>query len=63
VFRHPKRAARRAIPWRRDASIRWCASAACVCSLAFTLEGHSVSAQAANVHKLSLRYGASGWRF
>src|SRR6185369_15941877 len=54
------RNARGGIPWRREASIR-VRDAALRLLACHHLEGHSVSAQAANVHKLSLRYGASGW--
>jgi hypothetical protein len=50
------------IPWRREASIR--ERDAALRALAQThLGGLCVSAQAARVHKLSLRYGASAWRF
>jgi hypothetical protein len=56
------RNARGGIPWRREASIR--ERDAALRALAKNhLTGPSVSAQADRLHKLSLRYGASGWRF
>lgn len=56
------RNARGGIPWRREASIR--ERDAALRALARNhLAGMSVSAQAERLHKLSLRYGASGWRF
>ena len=56
------RNARGGVPWRAEASIR-----ARDCALrnlaASHLESLSVSAQADRIHRLSLRYAASSWRF
>ena len=56
------RNARGGIPWRREASIRE-RDAALRTLAKHHRAGLSVSAQADRIHKLSLRYGASGWRF
>ena len=56
------RNARGGIPWRREVSIRM-RDAALRALAKRHLERLSVSAQAAQLHSLSLRYGASRWRF
>jgi hypothetical protein len=56
------RNARGGIPWRMEASMR--ARDAALRSLAETHFGDlSVSAQADHIHRMSLRYAASSWRF
>ncbi|HYM17148.1 MAG TPA: hypothetical protein VEU06_01185 [Micropepsaceae bacterium] len=56
------RNARGGVPWRMEASIR--ARDAALRTLAEThLRNLSPSAQAEAIHRLSCRYGASGWRF
>ena len=56
------RNARGGIPWRREASIR-VRDAALRALAKHHLAGLSVSAKADRVNQLSLRYGASAWRF